>query len=387
MYLSQWTGANGAPMTYQAVNAWLEMQAMTLSAHGWTVIGSEGKTPKLHPWKNSTKSQLLTWAMEDLRSGKANSLNLRLADSNVIALDCDFHDGVLMETFINGLTRILGLRREHLFTVVGSKGGKVFFRYAPQTESDKAPRRLGAVAYSAGHAGNANAKQELEIKSDLSTVAGIHSKVTRPTPDGRTFADAIIYTSYQGTQSILNARPTDLQPLSRRTLDAIEDLYMSLLCKGGFVSVDDASIDQKTYQLTNMSALASYLLRIACRQKDGYNFGQFWDAVLHDQEFANLIAPYYSYLNLDDAIGMVNRLVYNGPTVRIEYESQMHTLFSSLKAGNFRPLWEMSHNFERLTSKAANRLRMAAQAKGLIQESKSMEPLELYAMLYLGGKQ
>ena len=47
----------------------------------------------------------------------------------------------------------------------------------------------------------------------------------------------------------------------------------------------------------------------------------------------------------------------------------------------------MSHNFERLTSKAANRLRMAAQAKGLIQESKSMEPLELYAMLYLGGEQ
>ena len=151
--------------------------------------------------------------------------------------------------------------------------------------------------------------------------------------------------------------------------------------------MDDASIDQKTYQLTNMSALASYLLRIACRQKDGYNFGQFWDAVLHDQEFANLIAPYYSYLNLDDAISMVNRLVYNGPTVRIEYESQMHTLFSSLKAGNFRPLWEMSHNFERLTSKAANRLRMAAQAKGLIHESKSMEPLELYAMLYLGGEQ
>lgn len=374
-------------MTYQAVNAWLEMQAMTLSSHGWTVIGSEGKTPKLHPWKNSTKSQLLTWAMEDLRSGRANSLNLRLADSNLIALDCDFHDGVLMETFINGLTRILGLRREHLFTVVGSKGGKVFFRYAPQTESDKAPRRLGAVAYSAGNAGNANAKQELEVKSDLSTVAGIHSKVTRPTPDGRTFSDAIIYTSYQGTQSILNARPTDLQPLSRRTLDAIEDLYMSLLCKGGFVSEGDESIDQKTYQLTNMSALASYLLRIACRQKSGYDYGRFYYDAVNDQEFAKLVAPYYSYLNLDDAIGMVNRLFHDGPTMRIEYESQMHTLFSSLKAGNFRPLWEMIHNFERLTSKAAKRLRMAAQAKGLIQESKSMEPLELYAMLYLGGEQ
>lgn len=374
-------------MTYQAVNAWLEMQAMTLNSHGWTVIGSEGKTPKLHPWKNSTKSQLLNWAMDDLRSGKANSLNLRLADSNVIALDCDFHDGALMETFINGLTRILGLRREHLFTVVGSKGGKVFFRYAPQTESDKAPRRLGAVAYSAGNAGNANAKQELEVKSDLSTVAGIHSKVSRPTPDGRTFSDAIIYTSYQGTQSILNARPTDLQPLSRRTLEAIEDLYMSLLCKGGFVSVDDASIDQKTYQLTNMSALASYLLRIACRQKSGYDYGRFYYDAVNDQEFAKLVAPYYSYLNLDDAVGMVNRLFHDGPTMRIEYESQMHTLFSSLKAGNFRPLWEMSHNFERLTSKAANRLRMAAQAKGLIQESKNMEPLELYAMLYLGGEQ
>lgn len=374
-------------MTYQAVNAWLEMQAMTLSSHGWTVIGSEGKTPKLHPWKNIDKGQLLQWAMENLRSGKANSLNLRLADSNVIALDCDFHDGVLMETFINGLTRILGLRREHLFTVVGSKGGKVFFRYAPQTESDKPPRRLGAVAYKAGNAGNANAKQELEIKSDLSTVAGIHSKVSRPTPDGHTFSDAIIYTSYQGTQSILNARPTDLQPLSRRTLDAIEDLYMSLLCKGGFVSVDDASIDQKSYQLANMSALASYLLRIACRQKDGCNYCQFVEDGKSDPEFATLIAPYYRYLNLDDAVCMIERLFHNGPTLCIAYESQIHTLFSSLKVGNFRPLWEMSHNFERLTSEAAKRLRMAAQAKGLIQESKSMEPLELYATLYLGGEQ
>ena len=62
--------------------------ALSLYEQGWTVIGSQFKSPKVAQWSTKSREELIQQAYNDFQQGKANSINLRLKDSDVIALIC-----------------------------------------------------------------------------------------------------------------------------------------------------------------------------------------------------------------------------------------------------------------------------------------------------------
>ncbi len=155
--------------------------ALSLYEQGWTVIGSQFKSPKVAQWSTKSREELMQQACNDFQQGKANSINLRLKDSNVIAFDCDFNDPALMRDFIEVLPFVVGIQPDQYFTCTGGKGGKVFFKYVPPLNgSEHLPAKLGLTAFNPQDNNN---KQELEIKRHVSTVFGMHSPIlVPPTP-------------------------------------------------------------------------------------------------------------------------------------------------------------------------------------------------------------
>ena len=225
--LSGITDARGAVISMPEFNSYLADVEQALYDRGWTVIGSVFKASKLHPWKQPPRELIHTWAQQNLKTMRANSLNLRLADNNVLALDCDFNDAALMAEFVARACKLLDMPKDHLFTCAGKKGGKLFFRYISTTPCDRIPQRLGSVVYTRGHAGEKDYKQELEIKRDLSTVAGLYG----PLGD-----DMIIYASYDDYPYICAAAPSDLLTINRQNLMLLSELYTQLTSKMGFES-------------------------------------------------------------------------------------------------------------------------------------------------------
>ncbi len=384
MYVSQWLTEEGVPITPPQFTSWLACTANAMYARGWDVIGSFCKTPNLRPWKLSAREQLHQWAQEDIAQGRSNSLNLRLRDSGVIALDCDFHDASLMDKFVTDLSSLLGIRRKYFYTCQGAKGGKLFFRYSSRGVNDIPPKRLGPVAYSAGFAGSDIAKQELEIKTDLSTVAGLYGKVMLNDANGAQYPDAIVYSVYPGTSSILDARPNDLQPLTKRDLEAIETLYISILHQGHFVEKSGIEITPKLYEELTMAAVAAYLMRIAYKQQNGFDLDRFFADLSNDKTFITLIEPYYSYLNLDASLNIIRlmRSFFKSTEPLAPWqESLAKYAFTMLQQKSFNDLASHASAFLHITKGATERLKQEAQSKGLIQESLSLPPFELYCLL------
>lgn len=381
MFVSQWITEEGVPITPPQFTSWLACTANAMYAKGWDVIGSFCKTPNLRPWKMSSRQQLALWAQDDIAAGRSNSLNLRLQGTGVIALDCDFHDASLMDKFVTDLSRMLGIRRQYLFTCKGAKGGKIFFRYSSRGVTDTPPKRLGPVAFTAGWAGIAAAKQELEIKTDLSTVAGLYGKVMLTNTSGEQYPDAIVYSSYDGCRSILEAAPKDLQTLTKRDLEAIEDLYISILQQGHFVSAEGHEISAAHYEIATLAAVAAYVVRIGLKQQNGFDYARFLSDVSTDETFTTQVAPFYSFLNLGASVQMIERMFRGGPMLNEKLEAQSKQVLDALKAKDFRYLLNLSASFGMLTKRATERIKQEAQAKGLIHESMTLPPMELFSLL------
>ena len=89
-YLDSLTGPHGGPCTPADFINLLSQVESGMYARGWTVIGSIFKASRLHPWKLPNRETIHNWTQSDLAAMRANALNLRLSDTNTIALDCDF---------------------------------------------------------------------------------------------------------------------------------------------------------------------------------------------------------------------------------------------------------------------------------------------------------
>lgn len=202
-----------------------------LYSNGWTVIGSKCKAPKITGWHRLSKEELKAKADLDFKSSylnfdrvlsfKANSITLRLADNGVIALDCDFHNKLLTDSFINTLRRFL-LSDKPLYTCAGAKGCKVFFKYVG--DSEDLPRDLGQQFIDPHAPQGKDNTQHLEVKSNISAVFGVHSFLTN---------DVLLYGPYidpYGSQykHISEASPSDLIELNRKQLRLIEQIYLNL---------------------------------------------------------------------------------------------------------------------------------------------------------------
>ena len=202
------------PMNERDLTSALHKTADGLASIGWTVIPSHFKAPSLRKWKEPSKEQLLTWAHEDINSGRCNSLNLRLGDSHVCALDCDFYDDVTMKNFMNLLTseKIL----PEFYTVCGGKGGKIFFRVKNIPEGKPLPRVLGPQPLVPKKNG-ALVKYALELKSDVATVFGAYS------------IPGTLYSEYPGTKFVIYYRPEDLPEIDYLELQHIATMYIATL--------------------------------------------------------------------------------------------------------------------------------------------------------------
>ena len=227
-YLSSLRGPTGALVGPNGVFDLLRAIEDTMFSRGWTVIGSVFKVSCLHPWKRPTREEVHQWAQKDLGSGRANALNLRLSDTQTIALDCDFTDPVLMARFMSLLQLRLGLHKEQLFTCAGKKGGKIFFRFMPLSICDQLPRTLGPKVFLRGHSGDSAFKQELEVKSDLSTVAGLYGL-----PDPVSY-ETIVYGPYEDFPYIVDAAPSDLPTITSVELQSLGDLLGNLVKQGDY---------------------------------------------------------------------------------------------------------------------------------------------------------
>ena len=104
----------------------LKNVAQGLYSRGFDVIGSRGKLPNLHKWKGVDRAQLLEWCMLNLDNGKANSLTLRLDNTQLCAFDLDFPSSDFTDDFIWRINRADLIPQ--LFTTSGKKGCKIFFR-------------------------------------------------------------------------------------------------------------------------------------------------------------------------------------------------------------------------------------------------------------------
>ena len=279
--------AQGQPCTAADLQSYLLLTNQRMHEHGWAVIGSQGKLPNLHPWKECSAHDLYSLATANLQRGKANSLTLRLADTGTVALDCDFRDSHLMQRFTEALGCYLGLVPSELFTCHGKKGGKLFFQLlVQQSPTLYIPRSLGMPVYTQGHAGDNDFKQELEVKRDLSTFAGVYGSVNGST---------IVYGPYASYAYIADATPEQLPSLTWESLLRIEVLYRRVLLEMGFV-------DNKGFGLLMARDLDLIKGCVAfCYQRVAARYGTDSAAIsayLRSDDFNQMVVPFLDYLCL-----------------------------------------------------------------------------------------
>lgn len=223
LYLSEITVSNGPqgvrPLTPREFNYCLSNIAQDMYQKGWTVIGSVCKKPALHPWSKTSKEVLLQLTLQDLNIMRANALNVRLKDSNVVALDCDIHNPDFMKVYLSKVMLLFGLRKDQLYTTVGGKGGKIFFRVTPKQHW----REQLAKAFCYQENSLQPQQEMIEIKTHLSTVAGRYN------------AEFALYHPYPGTQFICSASPQQLPFLTHYDLPVLKRIFLELSCDWGYV--------------------------------------------------------------------------------------------------------------------------------------------------------
>lgn len=185
--------------------------AQKLYNAGWTIIGSQGKSPNLHKWKGVERAEMYQYALANIRMGRANSLTLRL-DSDLAAIDCDFHDEQCTAAFVAFWEMAFG----KAVTCVGSKGCKIFCRLHGK-------EGVGSTVYLmrdmyrpfvdwTNEALKKDASNAVELKQELSTFYGQHS-------------EDVTYGVYPDTLSLLDVTPEALPVV---TADQIKDICKSV---------------------------------------------------------------------------------------------------------------------------------------------------------------
>lgn len=367
LFLDSFEAPDGGPVSMPYFNGYLWALAQRMYSRGWTVIGSRFKIPNLHPWKANSRSALYFWAKEDLNMMRANSLNLRLADTSTIALDCDFNDPKLMEEFVGEVQAFMSVPKQSLFTCSGKKGGKLFFRFMGSNLEAKPPRQLGPEVYTPGHAGEKNYKQELEIKSDLSTFAGLYGLNEEKR--------LIIYGPYADFPFIGDAWPEALVPITLQEIDAIEQIYRRLVSKGSYVSaLGVKQLDTDSREL-NRAGVAYYYLSLWKRlieKSTGcgvVNEKELSDFVHNNPLFTSHYRPLFKALGLDGCIALCD-YIFNGGSGYMSFEQLVDVdnvlpILSIATVSEQQALIRQAGFFLRETRHAADRFYALAISRGL----------------------
>lgn len=326
--------------------------ALSLYEQGWAVIGSQFKSPKVAQWSTKSREELMQQAYNDFQQGKANSINLRLKDSDVIAFDCDFNDPALMRDFIEVLPFVVGIQPDQYFTCTGGKGGKVFFKYAPPLNgSEQLPAKLGLTAFNPQ---DNNSKQELEIKRHVSTVFGMHSPILDASGN---VIDFKIYSNYGNTKHI--AAPNSLANLpiiTKRDIEAVKMLYNNLLKCHDYVDCDNKPLLDSEYEQLVLSSVFYFARELA------------FDKQTND--FASLKADYYDLmgtttiykaLGMHDGLECINYLFYGDSFLNIrpnDWRVNLCKKYKSMISSNdYHVVLNQCWAFERLVEAYKDRLK------------------------------
>lgn len=206
---------------------------------GYTPLISQFKVANLSKWKEVTREYLYNTSVAHLKQGIGNSLSLRL-DSDLIALDLDFKNDELTQAFLEQWLINVG----RAYTVQGSKGCKIFARLKGKQNVDST-LKLKTV-YSSKEdlllLQQKGIKNELEIKRDLSCVAGYHS-------------ERVLYGFYPNTLPICSVPKLEELPLLD-SLDSISLIYDDAINLCGFI---DSPIRLKPLDFER----GVYMLRLA----------------------------------------------------------------------------------------------------------------------------
>ena len=326
--------------------------ALSLYEQGWTVIGSQFKSPKVAQWSTKSREELMQQAYNDFQQGKANSINLRLKDSNVIAFDCDFNDPALMRDFIEVLPFVVGIQPDQYFTCSGGKGGKVFFKHLKPTYGTRTlPAKLGLTAFNPQ---DNNSKQELEIKRHVSTVFGMHSPILDASGN---VIDFKIYSNYGNTSHI--AAPNSLAKLPIITLldvRGVEFFYNNLLKHHDYVDSNGKPVRDSFYEMLVLSSIF-YFARELAMDKQTNDFSSLkadWDSLMG-------ITTIYKALGMHDGLECINYLFYGDSFLSVlpnDWRVNLCKRYQSMISSNdYRLVLNQCCVFEGLVEEYRKRLR------------------------------
>ena len=326
--------------------------ALSLYEQGWTVIGSQFKSPKVAQWSTKSREELIQQAYNDFQQGKANSINLRLKDSDVIAFDCDFNDPALMRDFIEVLPFVVGIQPDQYFTCSGGKGGKVFFKHLKPTYGTRTlPAKLGLTAFNPN---DNNSKQELEIKRHVSTVFGMHSPILDASGN---VIDFKIYSNYGNTSHI--AAPNSLAKLPIITLldvRGVEFFYNNLLKHHDYVDSNGKPVRDSFYEMLVLSSIF-YFARELAMDKQTNDFSSLkadWDSLMG-------ITTIYKALGMHDGLECINYLFYGDSFLSMlpnDWRVNLCKRYQSMISSNdYRLVLNQCCVFESLVEEYRKRLR------------------------------
>ena len=326
--------------------------ALSLYEQGWTVIGSQFKSPKVAQWSTKSREELIQQAYNDFQQGKANSINLRLKDSDVIAFDCDFNDPALMRDFIEVLPFVVGIQPDQYFTCSGGKGGKVFFKHLKPTYGTRTlPAKLGLTAFNPN---DNNSKQELEIKRHVSTVIGMHSPILDASGN---VIDFKIYSNYGNTSHI--AAPNSLAKLPIITLldvRGVEFFYNNLLKHHDYVDSNGKPVRDSFYEMLVLSSIF-YFARELAMDKQTNDFSSLkadWDSLMG-------ITTIYKALGMHDSLECINYLFYGDSFLSVlpnDWRVNLCKRYQSMISSNdYRLVLNQCCVFEGLVEEYRKRLR------------------------------
>ena len=326
--------------------------ALSLYEQGWTVIGSQFKSPKVAQWSTKSREELIQQAYNDFQQGKANSINLRLKDSDVIAFDCDFNDPALMRDFIEVLPFVVCIQPDQYFTCSGGKGGKVFFKHLKPTYGTRTlPAKLGLTAFNPQ---DNNSKQELEIKRHVSTVFGMHSPIVDTSGN---VIDFKIYSNYGNTSHI--AAPNSLAKLPIITLldvRGVEFFYNNLLKHHDYVDSNGKPVRDSFYEMLVLSSIF-YFARELAMDKQTNDFSSLkadWDSLMG-------ITTIYKALGMHDGLECINYLFYGDSFLSMlpnDWRVNLCKRYQSMISSNdYRLVLNQCCVFESLVEEYRKRLR------------------------------
>lgn len=194
--------------TPQKMPGILGFQFKNLYKKGWDVIASVGKSPYLHPYKDIDRSQLLSWGLDNIQNYKANSITLRIENTNIIALDFDIYDTDLF----NKIYKVFEGYFDTLQTCRGKKGCKIFFNCSFKKKLYN--------TFSVPSTFNEN-KQNIEIKKGLSTVYGVYP----------TDSDVYLYDCMPRSEYVVNSSIYEINEITEKQFNEIEEIVTELIRK------------------------------------------------------------------------------------------------------------------------------------------------------------